>query len=132
MEAAHGEHPRKRYSAQLSGFMNTEYIAKIKQNKRGVPACMLESSTVDTLTPAIVLLLLRSDGCGEMFIEMKICHEVFTVVRHFVILVLTFTVRCESKLLYLIRHVCKCAAILELGQLCHLFFLTSLEMIFSA
>lgn len=50
--------PGKRYSAQLSRFMNTEYIVKIKQYERGVPARMLESSTVDTLTPAIVSLLL--------------------------------------------------------------------------
>lgn len=38
---------------------------------------------VDTLTLAVVSLLLCVDGRGQMFIEMKICCGLFTVVSTF-------------------------------------------------
>lgn len=46
-------------------------------------ACVLERSVVDTLTLAVVSLLLCVDGRGQMFIEMKICCGLFTVVSTF-------------------------------------------------
>lgn len=76
-------------------------------------ACVLERSVVDTLTLAVVSLLLHGDGRGQMFIEMKTCCGLFTAFfRHFSqIVAFTFTFWRESKLLYLIRLHCECATI---------------------
>lgn len=108
VEAAHGKHPRKKKDIllRLAGSWILNGIVKIKQSERGVPACVLERSVVDTFDTCDCVIITMRWWSGQMFIETKICLELFTVVRCFVIVVFAFTFWCERELLYLICHQC--------------------------
>lgn len=56
---------------RLAGSWILNGIVKIKQSERSVPACMLERRMVDTLTLAVVSLLLRGDGRDKCLLQLK-------------------------------------------------------------